>query len=131
MFDFGHLGLRGAITLFYYKDLATVSSFYESIGFSLEVDLDWWKVFKITQDCYLGLVGGDIVPDGIESKRAVKLVVMVDDIDFWFNRLKGMGVKLDHEEVYYSSRLNLKEFSFCDPEGYSIELGQFLTPFGV
>jgi len=119
------------MTLFYYKDLEVASTFYESLGFSLEVDLDWWKVFKITSEVYLGLVGGDLVPDGIDSKRAVKLIVMVDDVEFWFRRMKGLGVKLDQEKVYSSSRLNLREFSFSDPEGYSIEFGQFLTPLGV
>ena len=125
------VGVQGTITLFYYMDLETASRFYESLGFHLEVDLDWWKVFKITDNVYLGLVGGDIVPDGIESKKAVKLIVMVDDVDSWFNKVKKMGVPLDQEEVYPSSRLNLREFSFRDPEGYSIEFGQFMTPFGV
>ncbi len=124
-------GLLGAITLFYYTDLETASSFYESIGFSKVVDLEWWKVFKITDDVYLGLVGGDIVPERIESKKAVKFIVMVENVDFWFNKLSEKGLKLDHEEVYSSSRLNLREFSFSDPEGYSIEFGQFLTPLGI
>lgn len=122
---------QGAITLFYYIDLETASKFYESIGFLRIVDLEWWKVFKITDDVYLGLVGGDIVPERIESKKAVKLIIMVSDIDFLYNKMKEMGVKLDHDEVYSSSRLNLREFSFSDPEGYSIEFGQFMTPLGV
>lgn len=117
--------------MFYYKDLEAASDFYESIGFTKEVDLDWWKVFAIAENVYLGLVGGDIVPEGIESKKAVKLIVMVDDVDYWFNKLEKMGLNLDHKEVYSSSRLNLREFSFSDPEGYSIEFGQFLTPLGV
>jgi hypothetical protein len=124
-------GLLGAITLFYYTDLETASRFYESIGFTKVVDLEWWKVFEITDDVYLGLVGGDIVPEGIESKKAVKFIVMVENIDYWFNKLNEKGLKLDHDEVYSSSRLNLREFSFSDPEGYSIEFGQFLTPLGV
>jgi len=124
-------GLQGAMTLFYYKDLEAASAFYDSIGFTLEVDLDWWKVFSVVGGFYLGLVGGDIVPEGIDSKKAVKLIVMVDDVDAWFNKLKGLGLKLDHEEVYSSSRLNLREFSLSDPEGYSIEFGQFLSPLGV
>ncbi len=121
----------GTINLFYYLDLERASSFYKSLGFSLEVDLEWWKVFKMTDDMHLGLVGGDIVPNGIESKKAVKLIVMVDDVDFWFQKFKKMGIQLDHDEVYSSSRLNLKAFSLKDPEGYSIEFGQFLTPLGV
>ncbi len=124
-------GLQGTMTLFYYRDLEAASAFYESIGFTLEVDLDWWKVFRVVGRFYLGLVGGDIVPEDIDSKKAVKLIVMVDDIDAWFNKLKELGLKLDHEEVYSSSRLNLREFSLSDPEGYSIEFGQFLSPLGV
>ena len=124
-------GVQGAITLFYYRDLEVASTFYKSIGFKLEVDLDWWKTFRIAGDVYLGLVGGDIVPENIDSKKAVKLIVMVDNVDAWFNKLKVMGLKLDHEEVYSSSRLNLREFSLSDPEGYSIEFGQFLSPLGV
>ena len=124
-------GIQGTITLFYYRDLEAASAFYESMGFTLEVDLDWWKAFRITDGAYLGLVGGDIVPKGIDSKKAVKLIVMVDDVDAWFNKLKELGLKLDHQEVYSSSRLNLREFSLSDPEGYSIEFGQFLSPLGV
>ena len=124
-------GIQGTITLFYYRDLEAASAFYESMGFTLEVDLDWWKAIKITDGTYLGLVGGDIVPEDIDSKKAVKLIVMVDDVDAWLNKLKGLGLKLDHQEVYSSSRLNLREFSLSDPEGYSIEFGQFLSPLGV
>ena len=123
--------IQGAITLFYYKDLEAASEFYSSIDFSIEVDLYWWKVHKITDGFYVGLVGGDLVPEGIEYKKSVKLIVMVEDVDYWFNKLKEMGLKLDHEEVYSSNRLNLREFSLSDPEGYSIEFGQFLTPLGV
>ena len=119
------------MTLFYYKDLERACEFYKSIGFKIEVDLEWWKVLKITNGFYLGLVGGDLVPEDLENKNSVKLIVMVEDIHFWFNKLKGMRLKLDHEKVYSSSRLNLKEFSFSDPEGYSIEFGQFITPLGI
>ncbi len=83
-------GLQGAITLFYYRDLEAASAFYESIGFTLEVDLDWWKAFKIADGIYLGLVGGDFVPEGINSKKAVKLIVMVDDVESCFKKLKGL-----------------------------------------
>ncbi len=124
-------GVQGAITLFYYRDLETASDFYELMGFTLDVDLDWWKAFRIADGFYLGLVGGDIVPKDIDSKKAVKLIVMVDDVESWFFKLKGLGLKLDHEEVYSSSRLNLREFSLSDPEGYFIEFGQFLSPLGV
>ena len=124
-------GVQGTITLFYYRNLEAASAFYESVGFTLEVDLDWWRAFRIMDGVYLGLVGGDIVPEDIDSKKAVKLIVIVDDVDAWFNKLKGLGLKLDHQEVYSSSRLNLREFSLSDPEGYSIEFGQFLTPLGV
>ena len=125
------MSVQGAMTLFYYRDLEAASAFYESLGFTLEVDLDWWKVYRISEGFHLGLVGGDIVPENIDSKKAVKLIVMVDDVDVWFVKLKGLGLKLDHEEIYSSSRLNLREFSLSDPEGYSIEFGQFLTPLGV
>ena len=124
-------GLQGAITLFYYRDIEAASTFYESIGFTLEVDLYWWKAFKIEDGIYLGLVGGDFIPEGINSKKAVKLIVMVDDVESWFKKLKELRLKLDHDEVYSSSRLNLREFSLSDPEGYSIEFCQFLSPLGV
>ena len=42
---------------------------------------------------------------------------MVDDVESGFKKLKGLGLKLDHNEVYSSSRLNLREFSLSDPEG--------------
>ncbi len=61
----------------------------------------------------------------------MKFIVVVENVDYWFNKLSEMGIKIDPEEVYSSPRLNLREFSFSDPEGYSIEFGQFLTPLGV
>ncbi len=123
--------MKGTLPLFYYKNLEAASKFYESIGLKQKVDLEWWKVYSITDKAHIGLIGGDIVPEDIESKKAVKLLIMVEDVDHWFKKIKKLGIKTDQDEVYRSSRLNLREFSFKDPEGYTVEICQFLTPFGV
>lgn len=122
--------MKGTMPLFYYKNLEAASRFYESIGLERKVNLDWWKVYSVTDEAHIGLIGGNIVPEDIESKKAVKLLIMVEDVDHWFTKIKKLGIKTDKDEVYTSSRLNLREFSFKD-EGYTIEFCQFLTPFGV
>ncbi len=58
-------------------------------------------------------------------------VVMVNDIDSWFRRVKAGGVDTFEDEPFTGEMMKLKGFTFEDPEGYTVEMVQYLTPYGV
>ena len=51
----------GAITFFYYKDLAKAAEFYGKVmGFKLVQDQRWAKIYRVNGDAYMGCVDGNI-----------------------------------------------------------------------
>ena len=50
----------GAITFFYYRDLAAAADFYENtLGFELVDDQGWARIYRIHGTAYLGIVAGE------------------------------------------------------------------------
>jgi predicted enzyme related to lactoylglutathione lyase len=125
-------GLEGTLTLFYYDDLKRAFNFYnEIIGFDFVADFGYFKIFKVIEGALLGLVDGQLGSHRTSPSKPVRLVVMVEDIDAWFKKIKAGGVETLEDEPFTGKKMNLKGFTFEDPEGYTIELVQYLTPYGL
>jgi predicted enzyme related to lactoylglutathione lyase len=125
-------GLEGTLTLFYYDDLKRAFNFYnEIIGFDFVADFGYVKIFKVIEGALLGLVDGQLGSHRTSPSKPVRLVVMVEDIDAWFKKIKAGGVETLEDEPFTGKKMNLKGFTFEDPEGYTIELVQYLTPYGL
>ena len=62
---------------------------------------------------------------------AARAVVMVKDIDSWFKRVKAGGVEILEDAPFTGVKMKLKGFTFHDPEGYTVEMCQYLTPCGL
>jgi predicted enzyme related to lactoylglutathione lyase len=125
-------GLEGTLTLFYYDDLKMAFNFYnEIIGFDFVADFGYVKIFKVIEGALLGLVDGQLGSHRTSPSKPVRLVVMVEDIDAWFKKIKAGGVETLEDEPFTGKKMNLKGFTFEDPEGYTIELVQYLTPYGL
>jgi hypothetical protein len=56
---------------------------------------------------------------------------MVKDIDPWFNKIKSGGVDIFEVKPFTGKKMSLKGFTFEDPEGYTVEMIQYLTPYGL
>ena len=118
--------VKGVITWLYYKDLPKALNFYESVmGFKLEVDQGWSKIYKIRDGAYVGLVDEAKGYHRASFDKPVILCLNVFDADKWFRKLKKKGVELK-EQPKESERLKIKVFMFQDPEGYVIEIQESL-----
>ena len=124
--------LEGALTLFYYDDLEQAFSFYNDIiGFEFVADFGYVKIFKVIEGALLGLVDGELGSHRTSPSKPVRLVVMVKDINAWFSRIKTGGVETLEDAPFTGVKMKLKGFTFHDPEGYTVEICQYLTPYGL
>jgi len=125
------LGVEGSITFFYYDDLERASKFYGDVmGFEKVIDVDFAKVYKAAENTHVGLVDGKRGFLKAAEDKPVMLSFMVDDVDSWHRHLQGRGVKID-QPPKQADYLRMKVLLFKDPEGYVLEILQFLTkPYG-
>ena len=124
--------LEGTLTLFYYDDLKKAFDFYNDIvGFDFVADFGYVKIFRIVEGALLGLVDGQLGSHRTSISKPVRLVVMVKNIDCWFKKIRAGGVETFEDEPFTGKKMNLKGFTFEDPEGYTVEMVQYLTPYGL
>ena len=124
--------LEGTLTLFYYDDLKKAFDFYNDIvGFDFVADFGYVKIFRVIEGALLGLVDGRLGSHRTSPSKPVRLVVMVKNIDCWFKKIRAGGVETFEDEPFTGKKMNLKGFTFEDPEGYTVEMVQYLTPYGL
>lgn len=125
-------GINGALTFFYYHNLEEASKFYREImRFEAKLDLEWVKIYKIGEDSHLGLVNTEMGSHKPSEDKPVRLQIMVSDAQAWFDYYKEKGIPMNKDEVYVGSLLNIKTCSVKDPGGYTIEMCEYTTPYGV
>lgn len=122
--------INGSITFFYYNDLANASKFYEEVmGFEKVIDVEFAHVFKIYDEVHVGLVDGSTGSMKPSDHKSVMLSMYVADVDEWCSLLRERG--WDVPEPIEPDYLDMRVLIFKDPEGYSIELLQWLVkPYG-
>jgi len=119
-------GVRGVITWLYYRDLPRAISFYEKVmGFKMVVDQGWSKIYKVSEDGYLGLVDGAKGHHKANNIKPVVFCLNVKDAEAWYKRVTKAGVAIE-EKIQESQRLKVRVFMFKDSEGYVIEIQQSL-----
>jgi predicted enzyme related to lactoylglutathione lyase len=123
-------GVKGVITWFYYRNLPRAQKFYEEImGFQMDVDQGWSKIYKIRDGAYVGLVDGAHGYHKANNIKPVILCLNVKDANTWHRKLMENGLEIE-EQPRESERLKVKVFMFKDIEGYTIEI-QETMPGGL
>ena len=120
----------GSITFFYYKDLRKANTFYgETLEFTKVIDVDFAHVYKICENVHIGLVDGEKGSIRPSSEKPVMLSLFVEDLDEWYRQIKEKGI--DISEPSRPAYLDMRVSFFKDPEGYIIELLEWLKkPYG-
>ncbi len=95
------------------------------MGFELEVDQGWSKIYKIIEGSYVGLVDGAHGYHKADDTKLVILCLNVENADAWHEKLKSRGLTID-EQPQESERLKVRVFMFKDVEGYTIEIQETL-----
>ena len=125
------MNLDGTITFFYYKDLQKATDFYENImGFEKVIDIPLAKVFKVHGNSHVGLTDGHEGYLKFKKDKPVMLSWFSDDIDGWYEHLKDKGVEVE-QPPEKQSYLEMKTMLFRDPEGYLLEVLEWIKkPYG-
>ena len=124
--------VEGFITFTYYKELEKATRFYQEImGFELVVNMSWVKIFKIAENAHLGVVDETRGYLKASETKPVMLSVMVSDGEAWYRHLTEKGMKTNHPPQERENP-HMRGFLTWDPEGYVIEILEFLTrPYGM
>ena len=123
--------IYGTITFFYYSDIDRAESFYSGkLGFQKVIDVGFARVFRVADGIHVGIVDSARGYLKAAKGKPVMLSWFTDDIETWRKRLlaEGIEIELGPKEADY---LHMKTMLFKDPEGYTLEILQWLTkPYG-
>jgi catechol 2,3-dioxygenase-like lactoylglutathione lyase family enzyme len=126
-----HPPIDSQITFLYTHDLVITAHFYEDImGLQLKLDQGTCRIYQISLDSYLGFCQrADSSPSSVESDLPpVILTIVTSHVDEWHQYLLERNVQLE-ESPATNHDYNIYHFFLRDPNGYLLEIQQFLHPF--
>lgn len=113
------------ITFFYTDNLARTAEWYERVlGLELAVDQGKCRIYRVAGQSFLGFCQRDAV--GINHDDVI-LTFVTDDVDGWYDRLRGHRAILSGEPEE-SAEYGIYHFFARDPNGYRLEFQRFLSP---
>lgn len=119
---FNNPGVDLNITFIYFRDMPRAIDFYNNVlGFEVEIDQGWCKIFQVSGTGYIGLVDETRGFFRASDTKPVMLCLRVPDVDAWYEFITKKGVKL-LREIKDSPTLHIRAFVFPDPEGHAIEI---------
>lgn len=119
----------GAITIFYYADLAEAARWYREV-LALEdvVQLDGVEIFRLAGTANLALVAEGKGSQPVIAGRAKSAILSIetDELEAWHARLFALGVEGTGEGAQIGADGTTIEFKVYDPGGYTIEFFEWL-----
>ena len=118
-------GFSQQITFLHSSDLETTLQFYSDVlGLNLVRDQGICLIFQVTETAFLGFCE-HIVP--IQPGRRIILTLVSDEVDHWYEILKGKKVDLAAPPKL-NPQYQIYHFFLKDPDGYTIEIQKFVNP---
>ncbi len=115
----------GEVTFLYFNDLDKAAEFYgNTLGLTKTFDAGWVRIFTIAPSSSVALVDAAKGAHRASDDKPVTLAMVVSDlkeVDRWYEYLKTRGVSI-HMPPFDAPSVNVREFRFTDPEGYSLEI---------
>jgi catechol 2,3-dioxygenase-like lactoylglutathione lyase family enzyme len=128
-----HPPIDQQITFLYTHDLAGTASFYEqTMGLPLKLDQGTCRIYQVGQTAYLGFcqrstaTGAPLEADSDDHDLILTLVTPL--VDEWFEYLRHRGVAFEKSPAL-NKKYDIYHCFLRDPNGYLIEIQQFLHPF--
>ncbi len=120
------LGVQSSVFWLYYKDLEAANSYYEDVfGFVQVVEQAYSTVYDNGTGSYIGLVDESRGLHKFSEEKSVTVSFISDDIDSWYELLKGKGLEF-RNELSDSEDEPVRAFVAYDIAGYYIEFDRFL-----
>ena len=120
----------GEVTFLYFNDPDKAAEFYgETLGLVKTFDAEWVRIFTISPSSSVALIDGAVGAHKPSADKPVTLAMVVselEDVDRWYEHLKAQGVSI-HMPPFDAPSVNVREFRFTDPEGYSLEIFAWLS----
>jgi catechol 2,3-dioxygenase-like lactoylglutathione lyase family enzyme len=110
---------------FYYSDVEGAARFYTDIlGLRIVADYGFAKILRIAGTSYLTLVDAESGMHSADEPKTVAIALITDQLDEWYEYLKGAGVSMRSEYNPVEGRPH-HGFVVYDPEGYYLEFERF------
>lgn len=120
-----HPMIAQQITFLYSADLVVTAKFYESVmGLELALDQGACCIYRTGSQSFLGFCQREQVQS---DHTDVIFTLVTTDVDGWFEHLKDNGLTIGKAPAVNPS-FNIYHFFLRDPNGYLIEIQQFLDP---
>ena len=112
------------ITFCYTADFESTTHFYEELlGLPLALDQGNCRIYRVRTGAFIGVCRSEKTPD----TDGVILTLVTDDVDGWYARLEGRGVRFE-KAPELNPKFNIYQCFLRDPNGYLIEIQRFEDP---
>ena len=117
--------LEQQVTFLYTRDLAKTSQFYEAVmNLPLVLDQGSCRIYQISNDGFLGFCEREAVT---EQPQNIIFTMVTSHVDAWYEYLAARGVKFEKPPAF-NPDYNIYHCFLRDPNGYLLEIQQFLDP---
>ena len=120
-----HPTIDQQVTFLYTLDLENSARFYEEVlGFDLVLDQGSCRIYRISESGFLGFCQREETP---QPPKGIIFTLVTTAVDEWYEFLSDRGVVFDNPPVL-NSDYNIYHCFLRDPNGYVLEIQQFLDP---
>lgn len=120
-----HPPIDQQVTFLYTRDLEKSTHFYEALmGLELVLDQGACRIYQVSDQGYLGICQSSEAP---EQPQGIIFTFATHEVDQWYQYLSDQGVEFDKPPAV-NPKFNLYHCFLRDPNGYLLEIQQFLDP---
>lgn len=125
-----HPPIDQQITFLYTRDLAATAYFYQEVmGLPLVLDQGSCRIWRVSGDAFLGFCQREELPEQPfgPGKPYVLFTLVTSEVDAWYHHLEAQGVEFE-KPPEVNAAYNIYHCFARDPNGYWVEIQQFLDP---
>ena len=116
--------ITSQITWVYTDDLEHTSNFYENLlGLKLVIDEGSARIFQVSSTAQIGVCAA--FENRIVEPQGGMITLVTTEVDEWYSQLTSKGVTIKNPPCVLE-KFNIYTFFLEDPNGYVIEIQQFL-----
>ncbi len=120
-----HPPIDQQVTFLYTRDLETTARFYEDVmALDLILDQGSCRIYRVSGDSFLGFCQREEAP---QPPQGVIFTFVTTAVDAWYEFLSGQGVVFEKPPAL-NPTYNIYHCFVRDPNGYLLEIQQFLDP---